>query len=317
MDIGLMVEGQNGLTWERWLHILRLAERLGFPSLFRSDHYFIGQHHDSLEAYISLAVAARETSRIRFGPLVTPVTFRSPVDVGRMAAQIDLLSGGRFVVGLGNGWNEPEHEAYGIPFPPPGERARRLEEAVLLMRAMWGPGPASFEGRYYSLKDADALPKPASGRPYLLIGGSGPKRTLRLVAQHADEWNSIAATPEVYAERVAVLERHCEETGRDPKAIKRSVMTFGLVGPDQRAIDRATEMAARAMSRSDGLSVAERQQRSREGGQIVGATDEVVEQLGRLAELGVSEVKFEHLDFDDDELPEYLASEIAPRVKAL
>ena len=117
MRIGLMVEGQNGLTWERWIHILGMAERLGFPTLMRSDHYFIGRQQDSLEAYLSFAVAARETSTIRFGPLVSPVTFRSPVDVGRMAAQIDHLSGGRFVIGLGAGWNEAEHAAYGIPFP--------------------------------------------------------------------------------------------------------------------------------------------------------------------------------------------------------
>ena len=101
MRIGLMVEGQNGLTWERWIHILKLAERLGFPTVMRSDHYFIGPQQDTLEAYLSFAVAARETSRIRFGPLVSPVTFRSPVDVGRMAAQLDHLSGGRFVMGLG------------------------------------------------------------------------------------------------------------------------------------------------------------------------------------------------------------------------
>ena len=118
MDIGLMVEGQNGLSWERWSHILALAERLGFPSLFRSDHYFIGSHKDSLEAYLSFVLAAKETQNVRFGPLVTPVTFRSPVDIGRMAAQIDVLSGGRFVMGLGAGWNEAEHRGYGIPFPP-------------------------------------------------------------------------------------------------------------------------------------------------------------------------------------------------------
>ena len=317
MDIGLMVEGQHGLTWERWLHIVNLAERLGFPSLFRSDHYFIGAQHDSLEAYISLAVAARETSRIRFGALVSPVTFRSPIDVGRMAAQIDLLSGGRFVVGLGNGWNEPEHQAYGIPFPPRGERAGRLAEAVAVMRAMWGPGPASFQGRYYSLDGVDALPKPAPGRPYVLIGGSGPKRTLRLVAEQADEWNAIAATPEVLAESTAILTQHCEDVGRDPATIKHSMMTFALVGADQRAVDRMTERAASVMRRDPAQSLAERQQRSRERGHIVGTTDEIVEQLGRLAEAGVSEVQFQHLDFDDDETPEFLAREIAPRVKDL
>ena len=114
MKVGLMVEGQNGLTWEQWRHILKLAERLKFPTLFRSDHYFTGaEQQDSLEAYLSFVMAAEETEHIRFGPLVTPITFRHPVDIGRMAAQIDQLSDGRFVMGLGAGWNQPEHDAYG------------------------------------------------------------------------------------------------------------------------------------------------------------------------------------------------------------
>ena len=189
MDIGLMLEGQNGLTWERWLHTLRMAERLGFPSVFRSDHYFITTQRESLETWTSLAVAAQVTSNIRFGPLVAPVTFRHPVDVGRMATQIDLLSGGRFVMGVGNGWHEPEHIAYGIPFPPRGERSRRLEEAIQLMRAMWAPGPVSFDGAYYQLHEIDTLPNPAPGRPWLLVGGTGPKRTLRYVAQYSTRTN--------------------------------------------------------------------------------------------------------------------------------
>ena len=127
MNIGLMVEGQNGLTWERWGHILALAERLGFPSLFRSDHYFIGPQQSSLDAYLSFVLAAKETRRLRFGPLVTPVTFREPVNVARMAAQVDVLSKGRFVMGMGAGWNQAEHRAYGIPFPPAEERFDRLE----------------------------------------------------------------------------------------------------------------------------------------------------------------------------------------------
>src|SRR5687767_394718 len=143
-----MVEGQNGLTWERWIHILHLAERLDFPTLFRSDHYFIGRQQDSLEAYLSFAIAARETQRIRFGPLVSPVTFRSPIDVARMAAQLDALSGGRYVMGMGAGWNESEHRAYGIPFPPLRERMDRLEEAIHVVKTLWRDSPASFEGSY-------------------------------------------------------------------------------------------------------------------------------------------------------------------------
>lgn len=314
MDVGLMVEGQHDLDWERWLHILHLTERLGFPSLFRSDHYFINDQRASLETWTSLAVAARETSTIRFGPLVAPVTFRHPVDVGRMAAQIDLLSGGRFVMGLGNGWHEPEHIAYGIPFPEPAERAARLGEAIRLMKAMWGPGPVSFDGKYYQLHDIDVLPKPAAGRPWLLIGGSGPKRTLRYVAQYADEWNTVNSPLETLKERLATLESHCEAIGRDPASIRKTMMTFALVGPDEGTIERNMAHVPRLAGLS---SFAEKKAAAIERGQLVGGADDVVDQLGRLAELGISEVQFQHLDFHDDLVPEFLASEVAPKVKGL
>ena len=314
MDIGLMVEGQQDLDWERWLHILQLAERLGFPSLFRSDHYFINEQRASLETWTSLAVAARETSTIRFGPLVAPVTFRHPVDVGRMATQIDLLSGGRFVLGLGNGWHEPEHVAYGLPFPERGERSARLGEAIRLMKAMWGPGPASFDGKHYQLRDVDVLPKPAPGRPWLLIGGSGPQRTLRYVAEHAHEWNVVNAPLDALRERIAILDSHCAAMGRDPATVKKSMMTFALVGPDQAAVERGMAHLPRL---AELPTYAEKRAAAIERGQIVGGPDEVIDQLGQLAELGISEVQFQHLDFHDDAVPEFLASEIAPKVKGL
>lgn len=315
MDVGLMVEGQNGLNWERWAHILKLAERLRFPTVFRSDHYFIGEQQDSLEAYLSFVLAARETERIRFGPLVSPVTFRSPVDVGRMAAQIDLLSGGRFVMGMGAGWNEPEHRAYGIPFPPIGERMDRLEEAIQVVKAMWEPGPASFEGRFYRLENADPMPNPAAGRPPLLIGGSGEKRTLRIVAQHADEWNAVNLPLETYRQKLSVLELHCEAVGRDPAAIRRSMMVFAIVGPNERELDAATQRLMGMFGAPAGTSYADFRAGMRARGLIAGGTDEVVEQLGRFAELGLQEIQFQHFNFDSDVVPEYLASDIAPRVR--
>ena len=245
------------------------------------------------------------------------MTFRSPVDVGRMAAQIDLLSGGRFVLGLGAGWHEPEHRAYGIPFPPTGERSARLVEAIEFMKQMWGPGPASYEGRYYRLEEADALPKPSPGRPALLVGGRGPRRTLRTAARFADEWNCVNAAEPTYAESVRTLERHCEAVGRDPSTIRRSMMNFAIVGPDDHFVDHQAELASGFLSRGQPTTVKELRARARERGLITGRTDEVVEQLAWLASLGVQEVQFQIMDFDDDEFPEYVASEIAPRVKDL
>jgi len=317
MDIGLMIEGQNGLTWERWEHILRLAERLNFPSVFRSDHYFIGPQQDSLEAYLSFVMAARETTRLRFGPLVSPVTFRRPVDVSRMAAQIDQLSGGRFVMGLGAGWNEPEHRAYGLPFPPVRERFDRLDEAIQVITKLWEPGPAQFEGQYFQLDGAEALPKPPRGRIPVLIGGSGERRTLRLVAQYADEWNGVNLSPEVYRHKVEVLERHCEDAGRDPATIRRSMMAFGIVGPTEQDLDAASERLMGMFGARPGTTPAEFREGAKARGLIVGGTDEVVDTLGRLGELGLQEVQFQHFNFDSDAVPEYLASEIAPQAKGL
>ena len=315
MDIGLMVEGQNGLTWERWSHILQMAERLGFPSVFRSDHFFIGKQQDSLEAYLSFVLAARETQRIRFGPLVTPITFRTPVDVARMAAQIDVLSGGRFVMGVGAGWNESEHRAYGISFPPVKERFDRLEEGIQLARALWTQSPAAFSGHFYSLDGADCMPRPATGHPPLLIGGGGEKRTLKLVARYASEWNGVNFTPEVYARKVEVLAQHCAKEGRDPATIRRSMMAFALVAPTAATLDRATERLMGIFGAPAGTSLADFRAASKARGIISGTTGEVVETLGRLAALGLQEVQFQHFNFDDDAIPEFLAGELAPKVK--
>lgn len=320
MDIGLMVEGQNGLTWDRWLHILKLAERLEFPTVFRSDHYFISQQNqqDSLEAYLSFVMAARETQRIRFGPLVSPVTFRSPVDVGRMAAQIDALSGGRFVMGLGAGWNEGEHRAYGILFPPIKERMDRLEEAIHVMRALWGEGPASFEGEHYRLEGVDCLPKPGRpGGPPLLIGGAGEKRTLKLVARYAAEWNCTNQPPETYAVKVAALERHCEAEGRDPATIRRSMMTFAILGRSARELDRVAERMMHVLGAPTGATATEYREGAKASGMLVGGVDEVVDRLGRMGELGLQEMEFQHFVFDEDDVPEFLAGDVRPAVTGL
>ncbi len=309
MDVGLMVEAQHGLTWERWRRILALAERLGFPTVFRSDHYFMLPSHqqDSLDPWLSFTLAAAETDHIRFGPLVTPITFRHPVNLGRMAAQVDLLSGGRFVMGLGAGWNVAEHAAYGLPFPPARERFDRLTEGIAVMHALWGEGPASYEGEHYRLAGADCLPKPAAGRPPVLIGGSGEQRTLRLVAQVADEWNVPAMPVEDYRAKCVVLERHCEAVGRDPASIRRSMMSFGLVGPNEAAVERMRSvLASKGLGGGGGPAAT-----------VGGPTDELVETLGRLGELGLDEIEFQHFDFDSDEIPEYLAAEVAGRARGL
>jgi len=315
MDIGLMVEGQNDLTWDRWVHIYQFAERLHFPSLFRSDHYFIGSQRESLDTFTSLAVAARETTGIRLGPLVSPTTFRSPVELARIAVSLDLLSEGRFVLGIGAGWHQPEHDAYGFRFPEVSDRANRFVEGVEVVRTLWNEGPSNFAGRFFQLSNVDMRPKPKPGRPWLLIGGSGPMRTLPTAAKHADEWNCVNTSLASYAERAEQMNVCCELIQRDPVTIKRSMMTFGLVGPDEKSVARAAEIASHTIGRGldgKGLLAA-----AGARGLIHGTKDQVIEQIGKLAELGISEIEFQHMDFYNDEIPEFLAQEIAPAVKML
>ena len=317
MKIGLMVEGQAGLTWERWIHILDTAERLGFPSVFRSDHYVIGKYQSSIDLFLSFAIAARETENIRFGSLVSPMTFRSPVDVGRMAAQINQLSNGRLMLGLGAGWHRPEHDAYGIPFYSERVRAERLEEAIHVIKTLWGPGPASYKGKHFSVTDVDCLPKPVFGADTpILIGGSGEKRTLGLAAKYADEWNCVNMQPETYQHKVNVLAERCADVDRDPATLHRSMMAFGLVAGDERTLDRFTKYSM-SMSGATGSPAAYREAKEEASNWITGLTDEVVDKLGKFAEMGLEEVQFQHFNFASDEVPEYLAEEIAPRVIGL
>ncbi len=181
MEIGLGVPSHLGLTVDRWRRILGAAERLGFTSVFHSDHFFTARPEAaSPDALMLAAIAATDTQRLRFGPLVSPITFRHPVHLARTAVHLDEISGGRYVLGVGAGWFAPEHAALGFPFPPIGERLDRLSEAVQVIRALWGPGPATFRGEHYAIDGAYCHPKPLAGRPTLLIGGGGVRRTIPL-----------------------------------------------------------------------------------------------------------------------------------------
>ena len=310
-----MIEGQNGLTWDRWIHILALAERLKFPSIFRSDHYFVrDRQQDSLEAYLSFVLAARETKTLRFGPLVTPVTFRNPVNVARMAAQLDVLSGGRFVMGLGAGWNESEHRAYGLNFPPAKERYDRLEEAIQLSKILWREKQATFQGRYYHIDSVTSLPRPSQISIPILVGGVGEYRTLGLAAKYADEWNAVTVTLEDYGRKRDVFEDHCVALGRDPASVRRSMMVFGIVGHSLKDLDILTKQIMPIFGADIEGSPDEFRKNMKDRGVFSGLTSEVIDQLGMFANLGLDEMIFQHVVYDSDEIPEYLAAEISPQV---
>ena len=211
-QIGIMIEGQDGLNWPRWKGLLQTAEDCGCQCVFRSDHFSnaSGPDKDSLEMWTSLAYAASHTKTIEFGPLVAPVTFRHPAMNLRYAAAIDDLSGGRLVLGMGAGWNDYEHRQFGIPFHDFTTRYRMLEEALQLSRSLLrSDEPVNYDGEFYQLNDAILLPRPARRNgPPILIGGNGPKRTLPLAAKYADEWNAVYISVEKYKELRALMEQY-------------------------------------------------------------------------------------------------------------
>ncbi len=317
MDVGIIIGEATPLDWERWRHICRLVERLGFRSLFRSDHFYNGTQKEAIDVFLSFVMAAEETERIRFGPLVTPVTFREPVNVGRMAQQLDALSGGRFVMGLGAGWHAEEHRIYGLPFPPAPERYDRLTEAIELMKELWYSSSGTYHGAHYRLEGTDSRPHPPADRPPILIGGKGPRRTLRLVAEHAHEWNSTSQSPADYRVGCEALERHCADLGRDPTGIRRSMLLFATIGPDarteQRSLDRYLAMMSPDPGRALTLDEAEAAGRAPWRGSI----EQLVDHVGQLRALGLDEVVFEHFCHEDDEVPTWLAAEVVPRLEAL
>src|SRR5919108_4316401 len=234
MQLGVMLEGQEGLTWELWRRIMARVEELGFESLWRSDHFMslVDSRRDALETWVALTLTAAETTRLRFGSLVCPMTFRHPSLLARMAAAVDTLSGGRLVLGVGAGWNAEEHHAFGIPFPPLTEPMSMLEEGIEVIVRLLGDGPAHFAGRYYQLDGAHPYPKPAQlPRIPLLIGTTSAGRMLRIVARYADEWDVPGITsPTEYCARRERLVAYCREINRDPRDIRRCVSTAYLIG---------------------------------------------------------------------------------------
>lgn len=322
MDLGVMVEGQEGVSWDLWRRFVVTVEDLGFESLWRSDHLFslAGiRTQDALDAYVAFALTAEITERVRFGSLVSPVTFRNPVILARMAAQIDVLSKGRFVSGVGAGWNVPEHNAFGIPFPPISERMDRLEESIRVMKALWSEGPARFDGHYYQLREAECYPKPIQRPLPVMVGGVGERRTLRIVAELADEWNSLGVDIDGYRHKREVLERHCAEISRDPDEILHSQMAGFIIGKDDRGIRRHLENIARKLP-SDALVGSMKGnpdavlEAARGRGWLVGTPPEVVEELGRRNEAGISRMMLQHHANDDFEVLDLIAAEVLPNV---
>lgn len=289
MDIAIMVEGQQDLTWDRWKRIARTVEDRGFDGLFRSDHFTEpeGPYRDSLELWTSLTWLADNTEDIDFGPLVTPVSFRDPVFTARMGKDVDNLADGRLVLGVGAGWQEREHEAFGYDLLDLPDRLDRFEEGVEVVASLLrSDDPVSFSGEYFDLDDALLLPRPErEGGTRLLVGGNGPKRTLPLAADYANEWNSVFLEPEAVAIRNDRLDDLLEARGRDPDEVTRSTMTRVVFGRDEDELERVL---------GD-----EDPEELRENGVVVGTAEAVAERLDALEAAGVERVMFQWLEVDD------------------
>jgi F420-dependent oxidoreductase-like protein len=309
MELRIFTEPQQGADYATLLAVAQATENLGFDAFFRSDHYLkIGEVSGlpgPTDAWVTLAGLARETSRIRLGTLMSPATFRLPGPLAISVAQVDDMSGGRVELGLGAGWFAEEHAAYGIPFPGAGERFDRFEEQLAIITGLWATPEGqtfSFEGSYYTVTDSPALPKPAQRpRPPLLIGGKGPRRTPRLAAAYADEYNvafeELAPTAALY-ERVREA---CQAAGREAGSLVYSAAQVVCCGRD------AAELARRA-------AVIGRDVDDLRASALGGTPAEVVDKIGRFADEGTGRIYLQVLDLHDLDHLELIASEVLPQV---
>jgi F420-dependent oxidoreductase-like protein len=308
VDLRIFTEPQMGATYDQLLAVARRAEETGFDAFFRSDHY-LTMGGDGLpgptDAWVTLAGLARETERIRLGTLMSAATFRLPGPLAISVAQVDQMSGGRVELGIGAGWFEAEHTAYGIPFPELGERFDRYEEQVAVITGLWGTPEGEtfdFDGRHYRLADSPALPKPVQdGGIPVIVGGSGKKRTPRLAARYATEFNVPFASADDNARLFAGVREACEEAGRDPQSMIYSSALVLCVGSDE------TELARRAAAIGRDLDDL------REHG-VAGTPAQAVDILGRYAEAGAQRVYLQVLDLADLDHLDLVAAEVAPQV---
>ena len=303
----IFTEPQQGATYDDLLAVAREAEALGFDAFFRSDHYLtmgdgLGEPGPT-DAWVTLAGLARDTGRIRLGTLLTAATFRLPGPLAIAVAQVDAMSGGRVELGLGAGWFEQEHAAYGIPFPPTRERFDRLEEQLAIVTGLWTT-PAgerfSFAGRHYQITDSPALPKPVQApRPPLVVGGWGRARTPALAARYADEFNVPFPPLADFAPQVDVVRAACEAAGRDPADLTVSAALVVCCGDDEETYRRRAAAIGRDPDelRANGAA---------------GTVPEVVDRLAAFVEAGAQRIYLQVLDLHDLDHLRLLAAEVAP-----
>lgn len=305
LDIAIMIEGQAGLNWARWKRLAEAAEELGYSHLNRSDHFTVpqGELQDALELWASFTYLATNTRRIKFGALVSPVSWRHPVIAAWSASAIDDLSGGRFHMGLGAGWQEREHRNYGFPLLETlDERFARFEEALQVVTKLFNSDePFTFEGDYFPIQEGLLLPRPArKGGPPIVVGGNGPKRTLPLAAKYGHEWNGVYLKPDQFRERMERLDMLLAEQGREPASLDRTVMHRVVIGKTEReALAKLGDADIEALKGR---------------GVMIGGPDQVAAGLNALAEAGCQRVDVQWLDMDDIDGLELLSAKVFPQL---
>jgi F420-dependent oxidoreductase-like protein len=301
MRLAVFIEPQFGATYADQLRVAQHAEQLGFEAFFRSDH-FLTMGGDGLpgptESWATLAAIAVQTSRIRLGTMLTSATFRLPGVLAITVAQVDQMSGGRVELGLGAGWFEAEHQAYGIPFPPVGERFDRLDEQLAIMTGLWTTPVGetfSFHGKHYQLVDSPALPKPVqSPRPPVIIGGAGPKRTPALAARYADEFNVPFRPLDVTGATYERVREACAAVGREKLPVFSAAQTIAVGRTDTQAKQRADAIGGPP--------------------RLFGTPAQVVDQIGKFRELGAQRMALQVLDLSDLDHLDVIAGEVAPQL---
>jgi alkanesulfonate monooxygenase SsuD/methylene tetrahydromethanopterin reductase-like flavin-dependent oxidoreductase (luciferase family) len=296
MEIGILIEGQDGLTWPRWKNLAQACLDLGFSGLFRSDHFTHATPPDlnALELWSSLSWLADRIPKLAFGPLVSPVSFRHPSLTARIAADLDELSEGRLFLGLGAGWEVREHEMFGFPLLPPGPRMDRFDEAAaIIAHLLHSREPLTFSGRHYRLQEALLWPAPRRRIP-IVIGGNGPRRTLPLAARLADEWNAVYVSPPHFAHLNAHLHGLILANGGQPRAVRRSLMTLVVFARTPAELE--ARLQARGIHRSPSI--------------LVGTGPELRAQIAAFAAVGVQKLVLKWIDQEDLEGLATLAKEI-------
>jgi alkanesulfonate monooxygenase SsuD/methylene tetrahydromethanopterin reductase-like flavin-dependent oxidoreductase (luciferase family) len=316
VELSISVEGVIGLTWPQWQYLVSTVEPLGFEGMYLSDHIVLwwnGFDQPSLDMIVGLTYLADHTQRVRFGPMVSPLSFRDPVMLARQAAAIDDLSGGRMILGLGTGHFVREHAIFGYNLGDMQTRFARLEEGLeVITRLLRSDSPVSFDGEFYHLQDAVLPPPQIPGRPPIMVGGSGPKRTLPLVARYADVWNALDLTPEAVVERSTLLDSLLEAEGRHPGDVRRTITLPVFCSRTPAELETRVQWARRFPPWRD-LSAQEiLDDLSWKG--LIGTPEDVISQILAYEAAGINEIVMQWFGSDDIEGLEMLASEVLPHV---